>query len=115
MNGSFNGINSPWTVDHAREQFYREQEEQRRRTEHTERSARWIAGKLVGQEFTSLADLERATVHVVETIQGGPVDEEMAATIKRACVLLFMGLVDRDSMYRRTVERQGDTVRFTAA
>ena len=112
--GHFSTSGSPYRLD-PKSAFYREQEEARREVEHTERAARWIAGKLGGQHYATRAEMERAVVWLVETMQGGPCDDAMRGTITRACVALWMGQVDRDAFYRPCVTRSESGIRFTAA
>jgi hypothetical protein len=112
---TFNGALQSHTRDWQREEFYRMQEAERLTREHAERSARWIAGKLQGHQYDTLAAMERSVVELVTEWQQGEPDEEMMATIHRACVLIWVGTVDRDAMYRRCVERSAEGVRFTVA
>jgi hypothetical protein len=106
------GVTSPNTFDQGKAAFYRQQEESRREQEHAERSARWIAGKLAGHQYDTLAGMEAAVVEYVTEWQGDAPDDEMMGTIHRACVLLWMGEVDRDSYFRKAVERNANGVTF---
>jgi hypothetical protein len=51
-------------------------------------------------------------VEYVTEWQGDAPDDEMMGTIHRACVLLWMGEVDRDSYFRKAVERNANGVTF---
>ena len=107
-NGHFS-TSGPYRLD-PRTEFYRAQDEERRVTELTERAARWLAGKLSGHSYDSLDALQRAAAEVVETWR--PIDDELAGVVRRAVVLLWVGRVDRDLMYRRCVELTHDGITF---
>ncbi len=98
-----------------RYQFYREQEAERTEQLRIESSARWIASKLSGQQFQSLPELQSAVISLVTTIIGGTPDDDMLSTIKRACVLLWLGQCEFDLRYRRCVVKTETGVTFEAA
>lgn len=104
----------PYAYD-ERAAFYRQQDDERRQRELTDRAARWIASKMAGHQFDTLAALERAVIDLVTTMQDGEPDDAMRATITRACVALWMGEVTRDAMYRLCVVKSETGVTFTAA
>ena len=91
--------------DHGAAAFYRQQDQERAERETAERAARWIAGKLAGHRFDSLAALERSVIDLVTVMQDGEPDASMAATIHRASVMLWTGEINRDSLYRLCVIR----------
>ena len=109
--GTFTGpAEGAYSFDHGRKAFYEKQDAERRAKELAERAARWIAGKMAGQEFTSLADLHHAASDLVTEVT-----DEQATAIRQGCVLIWLGQCDRDLGYRRCVERSGDTLTFLAA
>lgn len=112
---TFNGVLQSHTRDWQREEFYREQDRQRQEREHAERSARWIAGKLGGHQYDSLAAMERSVIEYVTEWQQDAPDDEMLGTIRKACTLIWVGEVDRDSRWRKCVERSETGVRFLGA
>jgi hypothetical protein len=88
MNGTFNGTQSTWTRDHAREEFYRQQDEQRRITERAVRAEMWLLPRLEGQQFPTV-DAMRSTVTEMATMLYTQLDDELATVIQMACASLW--------------------------
>ena len=109
--GHFNTSGSPYRID-PKTAFYRAQDEERRVTELTERTAQWLAGKLSGHSYDSLDALQRAATEVVEDWEMGELDDTMAKIVRSACVLLWVGRVDRDSRYCRCDELDARGITF---
>lgn len=113
--GTFNGpALSTYTKDWQREAWYAAQEQERRATEMGERAGRWLAGQLAGRDFATLAALHEAAIECAEARHGG-LDPEQDAAILRGCVLIWIGECDRDSLYRKCVERSETGIRFSVA
>jgi hypothetical protein len=113
MRGTFTGpAESTYSHDQGKAAFYREQEQQRRERELTERVAGAIAGGLGGREFTTLVELHLAAHAWVQSQRDMTSEIELATA--RAAVLLWLGKHDRDSRYRRCVEKVGNVIRFVA-
>ena len=93
MGGTFNGINSPYSRDWAREEFYRKQDEERMETERVERATHWLASRMVGLTFSSLDELRAVVINLAETLYAGKLDDDTARVINRAATSLWLGVV----------------------
>src|SRR5690348_3326043 len=87
------------------------------RTEREERCEKWIAAKLVGQSFSTLAELTFAAVAVTETFYGRKLTSEEHELIQTACRSLASGLtlIATIAPTRCLVDRETLVIRFLAA
>jgi hypothetical protein len=85
----------PYSFDHQREAFYRQQEAERRERDHILRAAHWFAGQLVGLPLHSEQQTHALCRELAETRYGQDRVEAMAVVVRKAATLVFMGRVER--------------------
>jgi hypothetical protein len=108
----------PYSFDHQREAFYRQQEQERKERDHVLRAAQWFAGQLVGLPLTSLEQTYALCRELAETRYGRDRVEAMAVVVRKAATLCWLAEVQRattDPLPVPEVTEQPRTVTYRPA